>query len=148
MQIEKQWAISSSTETAVDEAASERALERAIAELSTQLGELRKTARELKRSDALQFVPDDQPRRGKSSLDRLVKSIEADLDELVEIRDLVVAFQKREITLAEFLRGPEFEFGGERFDFDDLLTSVLEEAHAPRSRSRNRRGSPRRDGRR
>jgi len=146
LQIERGWALPDSSKEPKDAAQEERTLERELEELAAQLVDLRRTARELRASDALQFVPDEQPRRGKSSLDRLVVAVENDLDDLVKIRDLVVAFRKREITLAQFLEGPQFTFGGAEFDLDDLLHGVLDEAHE--TEGRRRKNSRRRRDRR
>jgi len=130
---------------APDEAAQCLALERVLAELRVQLSELKHDARQLERAEALQFFSADVAGRPGKSLDRFVRTVEAELDELTRIRDFVAAFRDKKLTLDEFLCGPVFQFGGAEFDFDDLLRGMVE---AEESAGRSRRGARRKRGRR
>lgn len=128
-----------------DEAAQCLELERVLEELRAQLSELKQEARQLERSEALQFFSTEVGGRPGKSLDRFLKTVEAELDELTRIRDFVAAFRDKKLTLDEFLCGPVFQFGGAEFDFDDLLRKAVEEAE---SGGRSRRGARRKRGRR
>jgi hypothetical protein len=107
-----------------------------------QLSELKNEARQLERAEALQFF-DGAPEQGKS-LDRFLRTVEAELDELTRIRDFVEAFRDKRLTLDEFLCGPVFSFGGAEFDFDDLLRA--KEVDIAESDRRTRRGPRRKRG--
>lgn len=135
----------SGSASAPDEAAQCLALERVLAELRVQLSELKQDARQLERSEALQFFSPDVAGRPGKSLDRFVRTVEAELDELTRIRDFVAAFRDKKLTLDEFLCGPVFQFGGAEFDFDDLLRGMVD---AEESVGRSRRGARRKRGRR
>lgn len=123
---------------ALDEAAQCLVLERVVEELRAQLSELKTEARQLERSEALQFFSADVAGQPGKSLDRFVRTVEAELDELTRICDFVAAFRDKKITLDEFLCGPVFRFGGAEFDFDDLVRGDPVESS----------GRARRDGRR
>lgn len=145
LRLEKKTAVGSASESAPDQAAQCLALQQTIDELRVQLSELKNEARQLERAEALQFFDAGAPGQGKS-LDRLVRSVEAELDELTRIRDFVEAFREKRLTLDEFLCGPVFHFGGAEFDFDDLLRA--QEVEAAASDRKGRRGAPRKRGRR
>lgn len=131
---------------APDEAAQCLALERAIDELRVQLSELKSEARQLERAEALQFFSVDGAGQSGKSLDRFIRTVEAELDELTRIRDFVAAFRDKKLTLDEFLCGPVFQFGGAEFDFDDLLRA--QGVEASESDRRDRRATRRKRGRR
>lgn len=132
--------------SAPGEAAQCLALERVLDELRVQLSELKNEARELERSEALQFLSADVPGQPGKSLDRFLRTVEAELDELTRIRDFVAAFRDKKLTLDEFLCGPVFQFGGAEFDFDDLVRGNVVEASE--SGGRTRRDRRRKRGRR
>jgi hypothetical protein len=111
-------------------------LVRLVEELAAQLTVVRKHCQELEDDSVLQFYKDAsaQVTRGRSGLDRLVATARADLDELTRVRDVVLSFVRKEITLEQFLLGPTFQFDGAEFDLDDLVRSSLEEYEKPRRR--------------
>lgn len=111
-------------------------LERAVDELRVQLSELKSETRRLERAEALQFFSVDVAGGSGKTLDRFVRTVEAELEELTRIRDFVAAFRDKELSLDEFLCGPVFEFGGAEFDFDDLVRGDVVEAAEPRGRAR------------
>jgi len=120
------------------------ALERMIEELRLQFGELKQKARELERHEVFEFCSPSRDDRRYETLDRFVKTVEAELDELTRIRDFVAAFRDKKLTLDEFLCGPLFQFGGAEFDFDDLVRTVAAPPEAERGRATRRRNRNRR----
>lgn len=112
-------------------------LVRLVEELTTQLAAVRKRCQELEDDSVLQFYEDasaQETRGGRTGLDRLVATARADLDELTRVRDVVLSFVRKEITLEQFLLGPTFQFDGAEFDLDDLVRSSLAEYEKPRRR--------------
>jgi len=146
LRLERTSAAPQAPAAAPDEAAQCLGLERVLEELRVQLSELKHEARQLERSEALQFFSADVAGRPGKSLDRFIRTLEAELDELTRIRDFVASFRDKEISLDEFLCGPVFQFGGAEFDFDDLLRALVVEAEE--SGGRSRRGARRKRGRR
>jgi hypothetical protein len=145
LRLERRSAAGGTPRAGSDETAQCLALERAIDELRLQLSELKNETRQLERAEALQFFSADVAGQPGKSLDRFVRTVEAELDELTRIRDFVAAFRDKKLTLDEFLCGPVFQFGGAEFDFDDLLRKAVE---AEESGGRSRRGARRKRGRR
>ena len=129
-----------------DEAAQRLALERVLYELRVQLSELKNETRQLERAEALQFFSADVAGPLGKRLDRFVRTLEAECDELTRIHDFVAAFRDKKLTLDEFLCGPVFQFGGAEFDFDDLLRAQVVDAAEPRGKAR--RDARRKRGRR
>jgi len=129
-----------------DQVAQCLAIQRVLDELRVQLAELKQEARRLERAEALQFFRTEHAGGSKKSFDHLVRSLEAELDELVRIRDFVAAFRDKLLTLDEFMCGPRFQFGGAEFDFDDLLRDSAVEPSELGVRSR--RGARRKQSRR
>jgi hypothetical protein len=129
-----------------DQVAQCLAIQQVLDELRVQLAELKQEARRLERAEALQFYLTERAGGSAKSFDHLVRSVEAELDELIRIRDFVAAFRGKLLTLDEFMCGPRFQFGGAEFDFDDLLRdSAVEPSELD---ARTRRGARRKQGRR
>lgn len=121
-------------------------LVRVVTELEEQLVALRRASKALKQNPLLRVFleSEEQPRRrGPSGLDRLLASAREELEELNRIRDVVIDFKEKRITLEQFLAGPAFRFGGAEFDLEDLLNSLMDEPLEPRTRRRSRRGRER-----
>ncbi len=135
LQLERKSAAPHASTAAPDATAQCLALERVCDELRLQLSELKQEARQLERSEALQFFSADSVDHAAKSLDRFVRTVEAELDELTRIRDFVAAFRDKKLTLDEFLCGPLFQFGGGEFDFDDLVRGL--ETAKPSGRGRH-----------
>jgi hypothetical protein len=115
---------------------------RMVSELKLQLDQLRNRVRDVQENPALGLFLDasrERPRAGRSGLDKLINSAEEQLDELERIRDVVVAFANKEITLEQFLAGPVFRFQGAEYDLDDLVQSLMDECDEPEGRGRSRK---------
>jgi hypothetical protein len=121
------------------------ALARVVAELQAQLAAVRHRCQSVQDSGVLALFLDasrELSRAGRTGLDRLVDAARGDLEELTRIRDLVAAFERKEISLAQFLAGPTFRFAGAEFDLEDLVSSLTDELdeRPRRRRSRGRGG--------
>ena len=132
LRLEQKSGAAGSPAVARDEVAQCLAIQRVLDELRVQLAELKREARRLERAEALEFYATAQAGGSEKSFDRLVRSVEAELDELIRIRDFVAAFRGKLLTLDEFMCGPRFQFGGAEFDFDDLLRDSAVERNRPR----------------
>lgn len=139
LQAEKSWLEEHSVATMNEDAQCE-ALERLIAELHDQLAHLRRATRRLRDAEVLQLVEVPLGARRVSELEKMATRIEHDLQQTTRLRDFVHAFANHRMSLEDFLVGPELEFAGELFDFDDLRerASVRSEP-----RPRRRRGARR-----
>lgn len=138
LRLERKSAAPGTRAPASDEAAQCLALEGVLDELRVQLSELKHETRELERAEALQFFSADVAGQPGKSLDRFVRTVEAELDELTRIADFVAAFRDKKLSLDEFLCGPVFQFGGAEFDFDDLVRGNVVDAAEERGRTRHR----------
>jgi hypothetical protein len=141
LQTEKAWLEERKVE-ALNEAAQCTALERLIVQLHEQLVDLRRAARRLRESDALHLVevPAGARQRQGSDLERMAGRMEHDLEQISELRDFVREFAERRLTLEQFSIGPDLEFGGEVFDFEDLRERAF---HREEPRPQRRRGATR-----
>jgi hypothetical protein len=110
-------------------------------ELRRQLRALTAELKELKQSLPSSSAP---RRRGKASsprseLDELIEQAQHELDELRQLRDFAQRFADGDMSITEFLLGPELS-GDEDDPFEQMLAEVLEAmADAPPRPGRGRR---------
>jgi hypothetical protein len=140
LEAEQRWlsgAAQATNEPAFDAQCS--ALERAVSELKEQLRRLRAEVKELKRSPEVAMAQAMKERTRGAPADVIaeaVADVEADAQQLRELLSFVTAFRDKNISLAEFLRGPP----SVRSDVADLLFDFLEEELARPRRGAGRRG--------
>jgi hypothetical protein len=111
MEIEKRWSASAEVESAGAEGAVEAALERTVAELKRQLGELFAEIRALKRSDPYRAA--QHLRRvaatGVDAAEAFVVSAERDLARLSDIRNCLHAFVAGRLSWDDLLSTAPWE---------------------------------------
>jgi cell division septum initiation protein DivIVA len=116
-------------------------------ELRRQLRALTAEVKEIKAS-----VPGMQPRRrrggpARSELDEMLAQMEREVSDLRALRDFAQRFADGEISVTEFLLGPDLRRADDDDDpFDQMLAEVLE-AMADAPRERKAQGSRRRSKR-
>lgn len=126
-----------------------QSLERKNELLAGQLRELGQTLRALRRSEPGLMVVDVRRLRRERDPDPLatiLEPLEGELDTLRTLASFVQAFQNGEMSLAQFLEGPQIPLlddDGEEIDFDELIEmlqeAILREAREARNAPRKRR---------
>lgn len=115
-------------------------LEESLRELRRELKELEHTNREIRRSPNYDVLRDLLRPGGKEAL---AEQAQTEVDELLEVRDFVVAFRDGKISIDRFVQGPSGHDDDLDEDFDEMALAIAEmlaqPAHGARKRGRRRR---------
>jgi hypothetical protein len=131
LEIEQLWLAGGNVRSdSSDDAARCAELERIVRKLRAQMKALESELRNLRKTSLLTQMFGSRrvsAARRSQQLDELVATASAELQPLRTFRDFVRAFSEREISIAEFLRGPQVLSQEERDLAEIALDFVLEE---------------------